>query len=61
MSLIAIAQSNKKFNPLAPPKVEKDDKATAEREMKDLIKQDVSRTLQEFNYFTKIETKDLLT
>ena len=29
--------------------------------MKDLIKQDVSRTLQEFNYFHKVEVKDLLT
>lgn len=51
MSLIAIAQQNKKFNPLAPVKMDKDDKSVTEREMKDLIKQDVSRTLQEFNYF----------
>ena len=29
--------------------------------MKDLIKQDVSRTLQEFDYFHKVEVKDLLT
>jgi len=48
MSLIAIAQQNKKFNPLAPPKVDKDEKIVLEKEMKDLIKQDVSRTLQEF-------------
>ena len=61
MSLIAIAQSNKKFNPLAPPKETKDEKTVIEREMKDLIKQDVSRTLQEFQYFNKVETKDLLT
>lgn len=41
MSLIAIAQQKKNFNPLAPPKVEKDEKNVLEREMKDLIKQDV--------------------
>ena len=51
MSLINIAKQQKNFNPLAPPKLQQDDKATAEKEMKDLIKQDVSRTLQEFNYF----------
>ena len=45
MSLIAIASANKKFNPLAPPKATNDDKSTAEKEMKDLIKQDVYRTL----------------
>ena len=45
MSLLAIAQTNKNFNPLAPPKVDKDEKTVIEREMKDLIKQDVSRTL----------------
>ena len=61
ISLIAIAQKTKNFNPLAPPKVEKDDKASQEREMKDLIKQDVNRTLQEFDYFHKNETKDLMT
>lgn len=38
MSLIAIAQQNKNFNPLAPVKVEKDEKTVVEREMKDLIK-----------------------
>lgn len=61
MSLIAIASKNKNFNPLAPPKVEQDDKSMQEREMKDLIKQDVSRTLQEFAYFRTVATKDLLT
>ena len=62
MSLIVIAKQTKNFNPLAPPKAaEKDDKATQEKEMKDLIKQDVSRTLQEFDHFRKVETKDLLT
>ena len=60
MSLIAIAQQTKNFNPLAPAKTSQDDKASAEKEMKDLIKQDVSRTLQEFNYFHRVETKDLL-
>ena len=38
MSLIAIASKNKKFNPLAPPKIDQDDKSMQEREMKDLIK-----------------------
>ena len=38
MSLIAIASANKKFNPLAPPKASTDDKSSAEKEMKDLIK-----------------------
>ena len=61
MSLIAIAKQTKNFNPLAPVKTEKDDKATQEKEMKDLIKQDVSRTLQEYQYFHKLEVKDLLT
>lgn len=45
MSLIAIAKQTKNFNPLAPAKADKDDKTTQEKEMKDLIKQDVSRTL----------------
>ena len=61
MSLIAIAQQKKNFNPLAPIKADKDDKATAEKEMKDLIKQDVTRTLQEFDYFHRVEIKDALT
>ena len=62
MSLLAIAQSNKNFNPLAAPKKNaNDEKAQLEKEMKDLIRQDVSRTLQEFDYFQKVETKDLLT
>ena len=61
MSLIAIAQQTKNFNPLAPIKADKDDRATMEREMKDLIKTDVSRTLQEFEHFHKVETKDVLT
>ena len=34
--------------------------AKVEREMKDLIKADVNRTCQEFEYFRKQETKDLL-
>ena len=39
MSLIAIAKQTKNFNPLAPPKATaQDDKANAEKEMKDLIK-----------------------
>ena len=61
MSLIAIASQNKKFNPLAPPKANEDEKTVAEKEMKDLIKQDVSRTLQEFPYFRTLAVKDLLT
>lgn len=43
------------------PKPKTDEKSEQEKEMKDLIKQDVSRTLQEFNYFHKVEVKDLLT
>lgn len=43
------------------PKPKTDEKSELEKEMKDLIKQDVSRTLQEFNYFHKVEVKDLLT
>ena len=61
MSLIVMAKQQKNFNPLAPPKADKDDKATAEKEMKDLIKQDVTRTLQEFQYFHRVEIKDALT
>ena len=51
MSLIAIAAKQKNFNPLAPKKDNNDEKGQLEKEMKDLIKQDVSRTLQEFSYF----------
>ena len=61
MSLIAIASKTKNFNPLAPPKEDNDIKAVQEREMKDLIKVDVHRTLQEFDYFHKVEVKDSMT
>ena len=60
MSLINIAKKKPNFNPLAPPKDDVDDKAQQEKEMKALIWQDVSRTLQEFDYFQKTETKDLV-
>ena len=40
------------FNPLAPAPVKKtNDTGFIEKEMKDMIKQDVDRTLQEHNYF----------
>ena len=50
----------KVFNPLAPPSMQEDDKATTEREMRDLIKTDVRRTCQEYDYFRSDKTKDLL-
>jgi hypothetical protein len=34
--------------------------AKVEREMKDLIKNDVNRTCQEFEYFRRQETKEIL-
>lgn len=49
----------KVFNPLAPS-VQKDPAALIEKEMRELIKQDVVRTNQEFDYFQKQTTKDML-
>ena len=52
MSLIVMAKKKPNFNPLAPPKEDEADiKAQQEKDMKALIWQDVSRTLQEFDYF----------
>jgi TBC1 domain family protein 5 len=48
------------FNPLAP-QTNNDPQMNAERDMKDIIKQDVIRTNQEFAYFKRQTTKDLLT
>jgi len=66
LSIKAIAAqkaANKQvFNPLAPPSViEKDPEAMREKEMRELVKQDVDRTCQEFAYFRKQSTKDALT
>lgn len=48
------------FNPLAP--VPNPSKAQLkDRETKELIKQDVLRTLQEFEYFKRTSTRDTLT
>jgi TBC1 domain family protein 5 len=48
------------FNPLAP--VPNPSKAQLkDRETKELIKQDVLRTLQEFEYFKRASTRDTLT
>ena len=51
-----MAKSNKmslkNFNPLAPaPKKQADGPVDSEKAMRDLIKQDVNRTCQEFQYF----------
>jgi hypothetical protein len=61
-----MAKSNKvslkNFNPLAPTPVAKaDGPADSEKAMRDLIKQDVNRTCQEFAYFREKSTKDALT
>jgi hypothetical protein len=60
LSLKAIIAKNKVFNPLAPPSTKTDTKATEEREMRDLIKTDVRRTLQEYDYFHQQSIKDLM-
>ena len=46
----ANADKKKVFNPLAP-QVQKDTSVLIEKEMRELIKQDVVRTNQEFEYF----------
>ena len=49
------------FNPLAPAPVQKkNDSGFIEKEMRDMIKQDVDRTLQEHNYFLQKKNKDVL-
>ena len=60
-----MAKSNKKslknFNPLAPEPVKVDGPVDSDKAMRDLIKQDVNRTCQEFEYFREKTTKDALT
>ena len=45
MSLIVMAKKKPNFNPLAPPKEDKDDKAQQEKDMKALIWIDAFLTL----------------